>query len=333
MFALLFNGTHLTMKLNHAFFLVFFLFSTQVGFGQWATEYTGKRMHLSSAKVVSESKKNLKISLVLSNTGRQDIRLYDGLNLETVVFTFGDSFKGQLAPYKVRILKKLISSNNTLIRAGQLFTPKSFKVKKLTKEDTTKVAPSFAEAEQKKYLKVREPKEEKVKAPKHPRKVSHPKENKHRKSTKTKTMSPIGELPKPEASNKCFDLVVEDLEVVKSSKRNIYLKFNLINYGEGVFKFDRKNDRYDNLSIKTFFASIPRLTRGALIVGGEHFDDLFDQKKFELGFGEKISGTIKVSLEKMTKFTPVVILELDPFSAISECDKVNNVATVLWKGN
>ncbi len=319
------------MKLNYAFWLVIFLFLTQVGYGQWATEYIGKRIHLSSAKVVSESKKNLKISLVLSNTGRQDIRLYDGLNLETVIVTFGESFEGQLTPYKERILKKLIASNNTLIRAGQLFTPRSFKVRRLTKEDTTKVEPTIAEVEKKKYLKVHEIVEEKN--------VNNNEKNKPKKSTQpkhekeVKTMSPIGQLPKPEASSKCFDLVVEDLEVVRSSKRNIYLEFNLINYGEGTFKFDRKNDRHDNLSIKAFFASIPRLTRGALIVGGEHFDDIFDEKKFELAFGEKISGTMKVSLEKMTKFTPVVILELDPFSAVSECDKVNNVSTVLWKGN
>lgn len=313
------------MKLNYAFWLVNFLFLTQVGYGQWATEYTGKRIHLSSAKVVSESKKNLKISLVLSNTGRQDLRLYDGLNLETVIVTFGNSFEGKLTPYKERILQKLISSNNTLIRAGQLFTPKAFKVRRLTKEDTTKVEPTIAAAEKKKYLKVHEIDEEQ---PKKQKKNNH---SKHEKEVKT--MSPIGQLPKPEASNKCFDLVVEDLEIVRSSKRNIYLKFNLVNYGEGIFKFDRKNDQYDNLSIKAFFASIPRLTRGALIVGGEHFDDIFDEKKFELGFSEKIGGTMKVPLEKMTKFTPVVILELDPFSAVSECDKVNNVSTVLWKGN
>ncbi len=317
------------MKLNYAIWLVIFSFSTQVGFGQWATEYTGKRLHLSSAKIVSKSKKNLKISLVLSNTGRKDIRLYDGLNLETVIFTFGDTFDGQLAPYKERILKKLISSNNTLIRAGQLFTPKSFKVKKLMKEDTAKVEPYFTEVDN--NPEVAEPKSKKKKAKK--AKHSDEKAKAHKKKTKQKTMSPIGELPKPEASNKCFDLVIEDLEVVKSTKRNIYLQFNLINYGEGIFKFNRKDKRYDNLSIKAYFASIPRLTRGALIVGGEHFDDLFDEKKFELGFGEKLKGTMKVPLEKMTRFTPVVIFELDPFSAIYECDKVNNVSTVLWKGN
>jgi len=131
------------MKLNYAIWLLLFVGFTQVGYGQWATEYTGKRIHLSSAKIVSKSKKNLKISLVVSNTGRNDIRLYDGLNLKTVIFTFGDSFDGQLAPYKERIVEKLKNSNNTLIRAGQLFTPKSFKIRKLTKEDTTKVEPAF----------------------------------------------------------------------------------------------------------------------------------------------------------------------------------------------
>jgi len=332
------------MKLNYAILLVFFVFSIQDSFGQGATEYTGKRMHLSSVKLVSESKKNLKISLIISNTGRQDIRLYDGLNLETVVFTFGVTFDGQFSPYKERILNKLIASHNTLIRAGQLYTPKSFKIKKLSKEDTSKVEPYFKEVVPKKNQTVTDSKETKSEEDKEEKSVVNTKneeekavvnakKEKPKKSKKQRTMSPIGELPKPEASNKCFDLVVEDLEVIRSSKKNIYLRFNLINYGEGVFKFDKKNSRYDNLSIKAFFASIPRLTRGSLIVGGEHFDDLFDEKTFELGFGEKISGTMRVPLEKMTKFTPVIILELDPFSAILECDKVNNVTTVLWKGN
>jgi len=317
------------MKLNIAILLVFFSFTSQVSFGQWATEYTGKRIHLSSAKLVSESKKNLKISVILSNTGRKDIRLYDGLNLETVIFTFSDSFDGEFAPYKQRILKKLISSNNTLIRAGQLYTPKSFKVKKLTKEDTAKVEPFFTEVEKKNIPELPKVKKKKLKKTHQNKKIDTSKAKKEDK----KILSPIGELPQPEASSKCFDLVVEDLEVVKSTKRYLYLKFNLTNYGEGPFKYDRKSDRYKNLSIKAFFASIPRLTRGALIVGGDHFDDLFESKNFILGFGEKVEGTMKVSLAKMTKFTPVVILELDPFSAVLECDKVNNVSTVLWKGN
>lgn len=314
------------MRLILAIFVVLFLMFTQVSYGQWATEYTGKRMHLSSAKLISQSKKNLKISVVISNTGRQDIRLYDGLNLETVVFTFGKSFTGELAAYEERILEKLVKQNNTLIRAGQLYTPRSFKVRKFTKEDTSSVKPDLISVTPDKSSKKLEQVEKKsikkntAKKGKSPRKKAY-------------TMSPIGELPKPEASNECFDLVVDNVAITKSTKRNIYLSFELINYGQGTFRFDRKNKMYKNLSIKVFFASIPRLTRGSLIVGGNHFEDLFDDKQFNLGFGESIKGTMKISREKMTKFTPVVILELDPFSVVRECDKVNNVSTVLWKGN
>lgn len=318
------------VKIFSALFCIFLsIFARQV-YGQGATEYTGKRVHLSSVKLVSESKKNLKVSLVLSNTGREDVRLYDGLNIETVVWTFGDSFKGFFEPYKERILHKLLQQNNTVIRAGQVFTPKSFKIKKLTKEDTTTVQPDLVSVE-KPPNKEEKPKKQ-VKKPEN--EVVHTaQENNNKPSVKVRTMSPIGELPKPEASQECFDLVVDSVVIVKSTKKNLYLSFTLVNYGQGVFKFDRKNTNYENLSIKAFFASIPRLTRGALIVGGNHFDKLFEEKKFELGFGESIRGSMKVSLEKMTRFTPVVILELDPFSTVIECDKVNNVSTVLWKGN
>ncbi|HHB79703.1 MAG TPA: hypothetical protein ENK85_10770, partial [Saprospiraceae bacterium] len=69
------------VKIFSALFCIFLsIFARQV-YGQGATEYTGKRVHLSSVKLVSESKKNLKVSLVLSNTGREDVRLYDGLNI------------------------------------------------------------------------------------------------------------------------------------------------------------------------------------------------------------------------------------------------------------
>ncbi len=335
--------------------------------------YTGMRIHITSTRIISESKRSIKIGVILANTGRKDVRLHSGLNRKDVVFSFGESFENEkLALYKDIIINQILDFNTTL-RAGQLFSPKGLKIKKAWLHE--KVAPSKAVMLDPNHLPKESfkpiildpndlpeekakpifPKEEKItqtkqkiipttpinqpeeiiisKIPKSEEKQIEEHQNPNPKSTPTKVLSPIGELPKPEMGMQCFDLLVENLTVEKNTRKYTILSFDLINNGAGSFTFNRKNPKQENLSIKAFFASIPRLTRGSLIAGGEHFDKLFKEKKFTLGFGEHIKGTIKIPLEKMTKFTRVIILEVDPFSAIHECDKVNNVSTVVWKGN
>lgn len=319
------------MKFLRTALLLLIVLTWQAGIAQNGLEYTGKRIHLSSAKVLSDTKKHLKLKFVVSNTGREDVRLYEDLNMSSVIFTFGESFDDdRIARFKDLILDRLIKEN-TLLRAGQLFTPKAYKIKKNSKVTNPRAKDFDISKSQTADLESYEKEvPEKKETVRNPREIAHKKTPKKSKKP-DKVLSPIGELPRPEASHECFDLVIDNMEITKSTKRNIYLKFNLINYGQGGFTFDRKNPRYENLSVKVYFASIPRLTRGSLIAGGAHFDEIFDEKRFTLAFGESMEGHIKVSLEKMTKFTPVVILELDPFSAVDECDKVNNVSTVVWK--
>lgn len=326
----------------------------QIGDAQDALEYTGKRIHLSSAKVVSESKKFIKISVIVSNTGKKDVRLFDDVNRGLTTFTYGISFeKEKIKKYKADIIDRVLGLN-TIIQKGQLHSPKAFKIRKNKPEKdqepvlfAEKKKEDLPESEMKSTPKP-EPKStpesapialQKPKTKPEPKRIPESTPITHHEKTETKKgqknkkiLSPIGVLPKPEKKDVCFDLVIDNLRINKKSKKNIYVTFDLVNYGQGVFTFDRKNQRLENLSIKAFFASIPRLTRGSLIAGGAHFDEIFDEKKFSLGFGQSTTGTLKIPLELMTKWTPVVILELDPFSTVIECDKVNNVNTVLWNG-
>lgn len=310
---------------------------------QSALYYTGKRIHLSSVKLLSETANYLKLSVVVSNTGREDLRLYPDLDIGKVVITFGDSFSNShVAPYKWQIVKAVIGSKKQL-RAGEVLTLTKLKIRKdpndlprstlSEKIGTTEENRSAGDAANPKL-----PGTTGAPNPSSPKAMKTSTVHHEGDDTKAETpaaspskiLSPIGVLPRKEKAPGCVDLMIDNIEVVKRTKRRVYLDVTLHNYGTGTFVYDPKSERYENLAIKAYLGAVPRLTRGALVTGGQHFNEIF-RKPFTLGPGETIHGTTKVSLELFTKFTPVVILELDPFLALPECDKSNNVGTVILK--
>jgi hypothetical protein len=73
------------------------------------------------------------------------------------------------------------------------------------------------------------------------------------------------------------------------------------------------------------------MTRGAILAettwlqnGIESFDGI-------LRPGRLLVGTVVVPLEKRTRLTPNLILELDPFLSVDDCDRTNNTIPVLIK--
>lgn len=132
--------------------------------------------------------------------------------------------------------------------------------------------------------------------------------------------------PEPAGERLCADLSIEEVKVVKSSKRSVTISYTLKNNGEGVADLtgpDRKD--YDNVAIRVSMSHADRITRSSMILGGSYIKD---KSKPKLAPGQQYTGTIKLDISKMTKYTPYLVLELDAHDVVEECDETNNRGAV-----
>lgn len=124
----------------------------------------------------------------------------------------------------------------------------------------------------------------------------------------------------------CADLIIESVTVVKRSKKAVTLKYKIKNHGKKpvLIVADSKQADHKPVSLAFYMSSSDKLTRGSIPLG----NTLLKEKKQltdGLLYPEKsMTEEIKLDISKMTRFTPVIILELDPYLAIQECSKTNN---------
>ncbi len=126
--------------------------------------------------------------------------------------------------------------------------------------------------------------------------------------------------------NKCSDLMIQNLEIVKQTKKTATIRYTIVNNGEGRAQLSKQSKNEQNLAVRAFLSSSNKLSRGAITLGGEILKLSDDQQ--QLKSGEQYIGIIKLPLYKLTKFTPYVVLQVDPYQQLIECDETNNVNTI-----
>ena len=125
--------------------------------------------------------------------------------------------------------------------------------------------------------------------------------------------------------NSCPDLTIDTLNIIKSSKKSVTLQYTISNQGKGPANLlgSKKGDE-DNVAFKAHLSRTGKLNRGAIIIGGDFVRGLPKEKNGILQAGESFTGTLKLDIRKMTRFTPVIILELDTYQSVRECNERNN---------
>ncbi len=125
----------------------------------------------------------------------------------------------------------------------------------------------------------------------------------------------------------CADLIVDSIRIIKNSKRSVTLEYTITNQGAGPAKLYGKGKLLDdNLALRAHLSSSERLTKGSIFLVGEYLPNRSGQG--ELAPNESVSATIKLDKYKVTKFTPYVILELDTFQNVTECNETNNRGSI-----
>ncbi len=122
----------------------------------------------------------------------------------------------------------------------------------------------------------------------------------------------------------CPDLILNNINVLKKNKNWVTIEYTLTNQGKGP-AYLTKNKNGQGIALRAFLSSSEKISRGALPLGGGFVDYTKDNGLYP---NSTFTGTIKLDIRKMTRFTPYVIINLDPFNVLQECDKTNNYGNV-----
>ena len=130
----------------------------------------------------------------------------------------------------------------------------------------------------------------------------------------------------------CSDLVLTNIKILKQTKNFVTLSYTIHNIGGQPAKIQNEGKTAGQVfAIKAFLSTSEKLTRGALPLGGTFIEKLDKSKNGFLESNASYTGKIKLEIRKKTRFTPNLILSLDPYLAITECDRTNNTAHVVLK--
>ena len=127
----------------------------------------------------------------------------------------------------------------------------------------------------------------------------------------------------------CADLVLESVKIIKQSGKSVTLEYVVANYGNGsaaLFGESKKED--DNVAIKAHLSKSRKLTRGSIPLKGAFISKGVKNKSGMLLPKERVTNTMKIDVTKMTKFTPVLVLSIDGFQDVQECDEFNNTVFI-----
>ena len=124
----------------------------------------------------------------------------------------------------------------------------------------------------------------------------------------------------------CSDLIIESISIVKQSKNSVTLKYKIKNQGKKpVSVTGNTKSENDNLAMTFHMSSSEKLTRGSIPIGGTFLKDGKQIPDGKLYPGKSLVDEIKVDIRNMTRFTPIIILQIDPYLSAQECNETNNI--------
>jgi hypothetical protein len=124
----------------------------------------------------------------------------------------------------------------------------------------------------------------------------------------------------------CPDMVIEKIDILKQTQKIVLLQYTLANIGKGpVSLYGKLNDDDDNIYVKAFCSTTEKLSRGAIPIGGAAITKGVAHPSGLLLPNQQYKHTMELDISQQTpKFTPYIVLEIDAYQKIWECDEKNN---------
>ena len=127
----------------------------------------------------------------------------------------------------------------------------------------------------------------------------------------------------------CADLVMQNVHIIKKKKRYVTIECTITNIGNiPISLFGESKKEADNIAVQAHLTRSGKLTKGAIFVKGFFIKKGLKDKKGTLAPNESFTQKIKIETSKLTKFTPVLTISLDPFHIVKECNELNNVVFI-----
>lgn len=282
--------------------------------------YIGYRVALADVVIKKQETNLTKITCTVINTGREDIALGEDLSPpNSLVISFDASLQESgLAP-KVREIRDAVMQSELYVRPGEIFKKMDFTVLATPALIVPTIPEPPAQANQ-----------EVVATPiakeTNPSDIApEPVAENSEENGKNGVLTDKGEAAIVTEAEQCPDLIIESVRILKKTKKWVTLEYTITNQGAGsVALLGASKAETDNLALRAYMSRTEKLTRGSITLGGTYVDDLPKSSDGQLNPGNKYTGKIRLDIRKLTKFTPTIILELDPYMSVLECDETNN---------
>ncbi len=262
------------------------------------SNYKGFRLQIANIIVEKEKSNQRKIKCTIINTGREKIRLpFKSSDTPKIVFQYDQSLEATgIAAFKNTLERSLLKQKITL-SPGNIKSDFGLKFN-ISKDQL----------------------------------IASKEKKKKRKKDKRKDSADDFSITYAFNKEYCADLRIDTFFVSKRSKKWVELDFKITNYGKGPAPmFGETKAIEDNVAVRAYVSGTPKLSRGDMVLGGAFIEAGIEDKNGLLNPNESFSGSFRVDIRKKTRYTPYLILSIDDYQTLWECEERNNVRSLLDK--
>ncbi len=262
--------------------------------------YKGFRLAVTNLTATkSEGWVNLKFTAI--NTGKEDIQFGKKVTFPSLIINIDESNSQELSKEIKSSFKQELFNSSIKIKAGQILLNCALRIKS-SNLDNASLAIIKSDHSQAKSV------------------------DSGKNSLSTTSALTKGFSETKIDDSKCADLIIESVSIVKKSKNTITLKYKIKNQGKKSASITGSSkNQEDNLAMAFHMSSSEKLTRGAIPVGGTFVKKGIQIPDGKLYPGKSLTDEVKLDIRSMTRFTPIIILELDPYLLVQECNETNNL--------
>ena len=264
--------------------------------------YDGKRLYIGPFEANSSNT----LRYTISNTGRKDLRI--GGDYKNILIKLDPSIRSATSKTDFKPIIQKILENKKYIKAGTVLQDQLIRISDET--NSQEVASSNKNTQNM------------------PKKSSRP----------TPETSDMGNgtvvLEMPETKKKrgkflnpddCPDLMIKNIEILKVNKYMIAIEYTIKNQGTGAASlFGPKKTTEDNMFLKGYLAATPKFSRSAVEIGEAVVKKEVGNKDGILDRTREFKGKMYFNVRGRTNLTPYLILTLDPYQTVRECNERNN---------
>lgn len=310
------NKNLLTCTLVWVFLFAFFVKSN----AQTDMQYQGYRLQVYNIEVMKEGRDFYQIRCNLANTGRENLDIKPTRPQPQLILNYDHTiFENKLGSYRENIRRSLTTADLKL-KTGKVKDCFFLRFPKMLPEDTVRNPNPPAMITEAGVNKDKDAEQEVD-----TKQAESAEENITRETEKS--AQPVAVFTPEDAS--CYDFSIDTVKVLKYGKKSVLLEYTLKNNGNaGAPMLGKTDAENDNLAIRAFISGVPKMTKGALVFGGTFVENQEKGADGKIPPGMRYKATFELDIRDKSRYMNYLILSLDPFNTVEECDERNNVHVV-----